>query len=426
MEQAKKTYNTLATQGLEVKDSTKILRTLSSEQKNLGLREIAKQLLVSQDEIFEANNQDLEKASSKQLTEAQRNRLILNPERLSSMANDVLTLADLPDPIGETLEQRILPNGLNVRRVRVPLGVIGVIYESRPNVTVDIASLCLKSSNGVLMRGGSESLNSNRALVSIIHRAVANCGITKQFLQFVDSTERNIIKEIINMDSSIDLIIPRGGSDLIQFVKQHSSIPAITGGIGVCHTYIDKDADMDKAVAIAHNAKTSNPSVCNALDTLLIHMDVCDVILPKIAHSLIAAGVELRCDAKSLNVLRSQNLPCTPAQESDWGNEFLSLVASIKVVDSLDMALSHISHYGSGHSEAIVTENQDSTQKFLEEVDAATVLANTSTRFTDGSALGLGSEVAISTGKLHARGPMGIRELTSYKWIIQGDGQIRE
>tara|TARA_B100001123_G_scaffold158159_1_gene182950 strand:- start:2885 stop:4180 length:1296 start_codon:yes stop_codon:yes gene_type:complete len=425
MKQENTSYDQLSTQCQKVKDSTGFLRVLSSEQKNLGLKEIAKQLLVSQDEILQANKIDLEQAHSKQLTESQLARLRLDQDRLRSMAHDVSTLADLPDPIGETIEEKILSNGLNVRRVRVPLGVVGVIYESRPNVTVDIASLCLKSSNGVLMRGGSEALNSNRALVRIIHKAVESCGITKQFLQFIDSTERNIIKEIINMDSYLDLIIPRGGSDLIHFVKEHSSIPAITGGIGVCHTYIDKDADVDKAVAIAHNAKISNPSVCNALDTLLIHTDVSDVILPKIAQSLVEAGVELRCDPKSLAILCSQNLLCKPAQDSDWGNEFLSLIASIRVVDSLEEALWHISHYGSGHSEAIVTENQNSKQQFLNEVDAAAVFANTSTRFTDGSALGLGSEVAISTSKLHARGPMGMRELTSYKWIIQGDGQIR-
>ena len=425
MHESNQLSNKLNAQGRAVRKSTTILRSLSPERKKLALQAISQELLVSQDSILAANDKDCEKAGSKHLTKAEKDRLKLTPERLHVMSKDVATIAELPDPIGETIEERTLTNGLNVQRIRVPIGVVGVIYESRPNVTVDIACLCLKSGNSVLMRGGTEALYSNLALVELIHTAVEQVGITKQFLQFVDSSDRSIVQEIIGMNDYIDLIIPRGGTDLIQFVKEHATIPAITGGIGVCHTYVDKDADIEKAVAIVFNAKVSNPSVCNALDTLLIHREASTNALPQIANALLEAGVELRCDSDSLKILQSLNLNCLPAQESDWGNEFLCLIASIKIVDSLEQALGHISKFGSGHSEAIVTENQFTKLKFLSEVDAAVVFSNTSTRFTDGSALGLGSEVAISTNKLHARGPMGVKELTTYKWVIQGEGQIR-
>ena len=417
--------NKLNAQGRAVQASTTILRRLSPERKKLALQAIAQELLASQHSILEANDKDCRKADSKHLTQAEKDRLKLTPERLNIIAKDVTTIAELPDPIGEIIEERTLTNGLNVQRIRVPIGVIGIIYESRPNVTVDIASLCLKSGNSVLMRGGKEALYSNQALVDAIHTAVEQVGITKQFLQFVDCNDRSIVQDIIKMNDYIDLIIPRGGTHLIQFVKEHATIPAITGGIGVCHTYVDKDADIEKAASIVFNAKVSNPSVCNALDTILIHREVATNALPQIANALLKASVELRCDPDSLRILQSLDLNCSPALESDWGNEFLSLIASVKIVDSLEQALAHISKFGSGHSEAIVTENQFAKQKFLSEVDAAAVFSNTSTRFTDGSALGLGSEVAISTNKLHARGPMGIKELTTYKWVIQGEGQIR-
>jgi glutamate-5-semialdehyde dehydrogenase len=338
----------------------------------------------------------------------------------------VLAVAALPDPVGEIFDMRTLPNGLQISRKRVPLGVIGAIYESRPNVTIDSSALCLKSGNAIILRGGKEAIHSNSALAKIVQEAATRAGVPEGAVQFVENTDRTIVNHMLKMGNIIDLVIPRGGAELIKFVKEKATMPVVAGGIGVCHTYVDRSADINKAVAIAFNAKVQRPTVCNALDTLLVHSDVAERCLPLVATEWAKAGVEMHCDERSLAILKSNaSLKLVPATDDDWGKEFLSLVAAVKVVDSLDEALEHIERYGSGHSEAIITEEYGAAMRFLNEVDAACVYANASTRFTDGGQFGLGAEVGISTQKFHARGPLGLRELTSYKWIIFGSGQVR-
>ena len=403
------------------------LARLSSRVKNRALINIATALETQQDAVLEANRQDCQTAHTDGLNDATLDRLLLTPERLQDMARDVRSIAALPDPIGEMLDVTTLPNGLLVGKRRVPLGVIGSIYESRPNVTVDISTLCLKSGNACLLRGGRESLGSNSALVGLIRGALNEAGMTPEAVQFVESTDRSLVEIMLGMKDHIDLMIPRGGAGLIKFVSEHAAMPTITGGIGVCHTYVDRAADLDKAAEIVINAKVQRPTVCNALDTMLVHSQVASRFLPQVAKGLGKAGVELHCDQRALSALGpSPGLKVESATEEDWGKEFLSLMAAVKVVDSLEEALEHIESYGSGHSEAIVTEDYSASMRFLDEVDAAAVFVNASTRFTDGSQLGLGAEVGISTQKFHARGPMGLRELTSYKWVIMGNGQVRE
>jgi glutamate-5-semialdehyde dehydrogenase len=358
--------------------------------------------------------------------EAMLDRLMLSPGRLEGMSQDVKTVASLPDPVGEIIEMRTLPNGLQIGKKRVPLGVIGAIYESRPNVTIDISSLCLKSGNAVILRGGSEAINSNIALAKVAQQACLDAGVPQGAVQFVESTERALVNHMLQMKGVIDLIIPRGGTGLIKLVSESATMPVVTGGIGVCHTYVDKSADLDKAVAIVYNAKVQRPTVCNALDCLLIHNQVAQTYLPPIAKELAKAGVEMHCDERAMAILKPiSSLNLIAATDKDWGKEYLSLRAAIKVVDSLDEALEHIWEYGSGHSEAIVAEDYSAAMRFLNEVDAACVYANASTRFTDGGQFGLGAEIGISTQKFHARGPMSLKELTSYKWVIFGSGQVR-
>jgi glutamate-5-semialdehyde dehydrogenase len=342
------------------------------------------------------------------------------------MAQDTKTVAGLPDPVGEEFETRTLPNGLQIGKRRVPLGVVGAIYESRPNVTIDISSLCLKSGNAVILRGGKEAINSNRALAKAAQEACDQAGVPPGAIQLVESTERTLVNQMLKMKGIIDLMIPRGGAGLIRLVSENAAMPVITGGIGVCHTYVDKSADMGKAVAIAYNAKVQRPTVCNALDCILVHNEIARVYLAALAKEWAKAGVEMHCNEQAMAILKPlPSLKLVPATDEDWGKEYLSLKAAIKVVDSLDEALEHIDRYGSGHSEAIITEDRSAAARFLNEVDAACVYANASTRFTDGSQFGLGAEIGISTQKFHARGPMALKELTSYKWVIQGTGQVR-
>ena len=342
------------------------------------------------------------------------------------MADDVRSIQRLTDPVGEQFDVRTLPNGLILGKRRVPLGVIGAIYESRPNVTVDIAALCLKAGNAIILRGGTEAFNSNRALSVLIRDAIAEAGLPIDAVQFVENTDRAMVTQMLRMHQYIDLLIPRGGAGLIRLVAEQASMPAVTGGIGVCHTYVDAAADLGKAVAIAFNAKVQRPSVCNALDTLLVHSKVAPEFLPRIAGEWLQAGVTLHADNRAMSILGPLEEPrVVPAEECDWGNEYLSLDAAVKVVDSMDDAMLHIEEYGSGHSEAIVTDDYSAAMRFVDEVDAAAVFVNASTRFTDGAEFGLGAEVAISTDKMHARGPMGLREITSYKWTVLGNGQVK-
>ncbi len=399
----------------------------STETKNRALSSIAEALEQEQEPILEANRMDYDAAKQSGMDEAMLDRLLLTPERLNAMAADVRTIMSLPDPVGEVIEARILPNGLDVERRRVPLGVIGSIYESRPNITVDIACLTLKSGNACLLRGGRESLHSNQALVNLLRRSIGEAGISPDTVQYVDNPDRALVDTMLQMKDYINLLVPRGGQGLINFVAENAAMPVVAGGVGVCHAYVDRTADLEKAAGIIFNAKVQRPTVCNALDTVLLHAEVAPNCLPGIARELAGAGVELHCDHRSLSILGPEaGLNAQPANEEDWGKEFLSLTAAIKIVDSLDEALEHIETYGSGHTEAIITGDADASRRFQLEVDAAAVIVNASTRFTDGSQLGLGAEVGISTQKFHARGPLGLRELTSYKWVMIGDGQVRE
>ena len=406
--------------------ASKKLAFLPTDVKNRALLNVAEALIDKQDGILAGNKIDYEEAKSSGMSEAMLDRLMLSPSRLEAISGDVKTVAALPDPVGEVIEMRTLPNGLQIGKKRVPLGVIGAIYESRPNVTIDISSLCLKSGNAIILRGGKEAINSNSALANIAQEACYQAGVPQGAIQFIESTERALVNHMLQMKGVIDLIIPRGGPGLIRLISENATMPVITGGVGVCHTYIDKSADLDKAVAIAYNAKVQRPTVCNALDCILVHSQVAQDYLPLIAREWARAGVEMHCDEKAMIILKPvPGLKLVPAVEEDWGKEYLSLRAAIKVVSSLDEALEHIEKYGSGHSEAIVTEDYSAAMRFLNEVDAACVYANASTRFTDGSQFGLGAEIGISTQKFHARGPMGLKELTSYKWIIYGSGQVR-
>jgi len=410
----------------EAKAASQKMAFLSTEIKNKALHNISIELIKRKEEILAANRIDYDQADSSGMNPAMLDRLMLNEKRLELIAKDVISVAELPDPVGEMFDVRTLPNGLIIGRKRVPLGVIGAIYESRPNVTVDISALCLKSGNCVILRGGKETINSNLALIKIIQDAGYKAGIPEGAIQFVDNTDRSLVEHLLKMNQYIDLIVPRGGAGLIKFIAENARMPVVTGGIGVCHTYVDKDADLNKAVAIVFNAKVQRPTVCNALDTIIVHRDIAGEFLPVVAEELGKAGVELHCDERSFQILKSNPVfKLKPATDDDWGKEFLALIAAVKVVDSLDEALSHIQKYGSGHSEAIVTENYSAGIRFLNEVDAACVYLNASTRFTDGGQFGLGAEVGISTQKFHARGPMGLKELTTYKWIIFGTGQIR-
>lgn len=416
----------LKAKAVAAKAASRKMAYLSAEVKNKALHNISADLLARKDEVLAANQLDYKEAEASGMNAAMLDRLMLSPDRLEAIAGDVLAVAALPDPVGEVFDMRTLPNGLQVGRKRVPLGVIGAIYESRPNVTVDISSLCLKSGNAIILRGGKEAVRSNSALAGVVQGAAARAGVPEGAVQFIESTDRTLVNDMLRMREFIDLVIPRGGAGLIRLVTENAAMPVVSGGIGVCHTYVDRSADIDKAVAIAFNAKVQRPTVCNALDTLLVHADIARSCLPLVAAEWAEAGVEMHCDERAMAILKSDSsLKLVAATDEDWGREFLSLVAAVKVVDSLDEALEHIERYGSGHSEAIVTEEYGAAMRFLNEVDAACVYANASTRFTDGGQFGLGAEVGISTQKFHARGPLGVRELTTYKWIIFGSGQVR-
>ena len=420
------TVQNLHALGQAAQKAARKLARLSTEDKNAVLMNLVDLLRSDQEDVLEANRADYEEAESEGLEESLLDRLLLTSDRLNGTADEIQRVAELPDPIGEVIETSSLPNGLTTSRRRVPLGVVGSIYESRPNVTIDIFGLCLKSGNACILRGGKETIRSNTALVTVLRKALTKAGVTTDVVQFVDNPDRVLVDAMLKMNGYIDLLVPRGGASLVKFVAENATMPAVTGGIGVCHTYVDRSADLEMAAEIVHNAKVRRPSICNALDTLLIHSEVAVNGLPIIAKALSASGVELRCDNRALSILGSHSSEVAiPANEDDWGREFLSLIAAVKVVDSFNDALDHIETYGSGHSEAIVTEDKSAATRFLDEVDAAAVYVNASTQFTDGGQFGLGAEVGISTQKFHARGPMGLKELTSYKWVVVGKGQVR-
>ena len=398
------------------------LARATSAQKHDALRAIADCLESDAARILAANAADLDDAHARNIGDALLDRLSLNG-RLASIASDVRDVIALPDPIGEVIESNTLPNGLRVSRRRTPIGVLGVIYEARPNVTVDVAALAIKTSNGVILRGGSETLRSNTALVEVIRAALLTAGLPADAVQFIADTDRRYIGELLKLNDYVDLIIPRGGQALHQFCRENSTIPVITGGMGICHLYVDQSADQDAALKIIENAKTQRPSVCNALDTILVHEAIAAEFLPRVIERLGASGVSFRADPAAMALLSDPRV--TAAGEDDFDTEWMRLILSIRVVDGVEMAIEHIAAHSTAHSDGILTRDRDQADHFVDEVDSAAVYVNASTRFTDGGQLGLGAEIAVSTQKVHARGPMGLRELTSYKWVIQGDGQIR-
>lgn len=413
--------------GIQAKKSSRLLSISPIEQRNNVLREIGQLMMEHQEKILAANARDVDSARSQNFSEAIIDRLLLTPSRLEGIVADIRKMIELPDPLGEVIESQILSNGLQVYKVRVPIGVLGVIYESRPNVTIDVSCLALKSGNAVILRGGSETIESNRVLVQIIQQALVRVGLPPRAIQFIDSPDRRFVLDLLKMNSYVDLIIPRGGAKLHQFCKENSQIPVITGGIGICHLFADETANLDKAVEVVYNAKVQRPTVCNALDTLLVHRKIAEEFLPKVFSRLSEAGVTFRLDQTVFELLSIRPSPqFQPAADGDFDTEWLSLVLGVKIVNNLEEAIEHIQVHSTAHSDGILSQDQENINTFLQRVDSAAVYVNASTRFTDGGQLGLGAEVAVSTQKIHARGPMGLRELTSYKWVIVGDGHVRQ
>ncbi len=406
------------------KAASRSLLSLKTGLKNAILKKMARALIRSKSYIMKANEKDLKKAKGRKLKASFIDRLRLTAQRIKDMAGSINEVAKLGDPVG-TIEKLIKrPNGLQIRKMRVPIGVICVIYESRPNVTADCIALCLKSGNSLILRGGSEAINSNIAIFDVLQKAASKMGLPKNSLNMIKTTDRKAVDIMLGLEGTIDLVIPRGGESLIKEVSKKSRIPVIKHYKGVCHVYVDEYADLNMAESISFNAKVQRPGVCNAMETLLVHIEVAARFLPSMAKKFIEAGVELRGCPLTRRILR--RITVKPARESDWHTEYLDLILSIKVVNNLEEAIDHINKYGTSHSDAIVTENHEYAMKFLTEVDSSSVYVNASTRFTDGYEFGKGAEIGISTDKLHARGPMGVEELTTYKYVIFGNGQVRK
>ena len=407
--------------GARAKEASFKLAGVSTRVKDDALQAMARSLEERSDMILEANQDDMDAARKNGLSGVLLDRLLLTPDRVSEMAKGLRALVALPDPVGEVLRMWTRPNGLQIGKMRVPLGVIGIIYEARPNVTVDAAGLCLKAGNAVILRGGSEAFNSNQAIAQVISGAATGAGLPPGTIQLVNTTDREAVNIMLTMNEFIDVLIPRGGAGLIRTVVQNATVPVLETGVGNCHTYVEEDADLAMAEKIVVNAKTQRPSVCNAMETLLVHAKAAPVFLPAAAAALRAKGVELRGCPRTQEILPD----VIPAAEEDWKTEYLDLVLAVKGVDGLEEAIQHINTYGTKHSEAIITSSYAKARTFLQQVDAAAVFVNASTRFTDGYQFGFGAEIGISTQKMHARGPMGMEEMTSIKYIIFGDGQIR-
>ena len=412
---------TLETLGIQAKKAERELLKLNTTKKNECLQAVADRLVASTTEILEANAEDVRIVREKGMKESLIDRLALTENRIGAMAEGLISLIALEDPIGEVLEAKIRPNGLEIGKKRVPLGVIGIIYESRPNVTADAFGLCFKTSNAVILKGGSDAIHSNKAIVNVIRKALDAMGVTPDAIQLVEDTSRETAKKMMQMNQYLDVLIPRGGAGLIRTVVENSTVPVIETGTGNCHIYVDASADIDMAVNIIDNAKTQRTGVCNACESLVIHKDIADQVLPAVCERLFNKNVEIRGDEKCCRI----NSRIIPATEEDWGQEYLDYILSAKIVNSLDEAIDHINRYNTKHSEAIITKDYANARRFLEEIDAAAVYVNASTRFTDGFEFGFGAEIGISTQKLHARGPMGLKELTTTKYIIYGNGQIR-
>jgi glutamate-5-semialdehyde dehydrogenase len=415
--------------GKQARQAARILALGETQKKNAALTDLAEQLQSQSDPILAANAQDVAEGQKAGLSPALLDRLALNPARLAGIAAELRQTAALPDPVGETFDQQVLPNGLKIHKQRVPLGVIGVIYEARPNVTVDVASLALKSGNAVILRGGSETLRTNRALVRVIRAVLEGHGLPPDVVQFIDSPDRALVLELLKLHEYVDIIIPRGGEGLHRFCRENSSIPVITGGIGICHIFVDESADQQAALPVIHNAKTQRPSVCNALDTLLVHRSIAADFLPRVVEYLGKDGVTFRADPAACACLDgldpTLSALVTPAGAQDFDTEWMALVLGLKVVANLDEAIQHTNAHSLGHSDSILTADAAHAARWVNEVDSAAVYVNASTRFTDGNQFGLGAEVAISTQRLHARGPMALRELTTYKWVVVGNYHVR-
>ena len=416
------TYELVKAKAQAAKQAAAKLAVTSTAVKNAALLAMAAALEAQQSEILAANERDMTAAAAKGMKSSMLDRLKLTAERISGMADGLRQVAGLADPVGNVIDGKTLPNGLHITKIRVPLGVIGIIYEARPNVTADAAGLCLKSGNAVILKGGSEAMESNKTVAAILAQAAEGAGIPAGSIQFIDTSDRQAVQDLIHMNGLVDVVIPRGGAGLIQAVVRNASVPVIETGAGVCHTYVDKDADVEMAMKIAFNAKVQRPSVCNAMETLLVHKDIADKFLPMMLMMYNSSAVEI-CGDEAVQEYSGQVHPVT---EEDWSTEYGDLRLSVKIVDSIEEAMAHIAKYGTGHSECIVTNNYQAAQLFQYTVDAAAVYVNASTRFTDGNEFGFGAEIGISTPKLHARGPMALPELTSTKYLINGNGQVRK
>ena len=416
------TYELVQAKAQAAKQAAAKLAVTSTAVKNAALLAMAAALEAKQSEILAANERDMTAAAAKGMKSSMLDRLKLTAERISGMADGLRQVAGLADPVGNVIDGKTLPNGLHITKIRVPLGVIGIIYEARPNVTADAAGLCLKSGNAVILKGGSEAMESNKTVAAILAQAAEGAGIPAGSIQFVDTSDRQAVQDLTHMNGLVDVVIPRGGAGLIQAVVRNASVPVIETGAGVCHTYVDKDANVEMAMKIAFNAKVQRPSVCNAMETLLVHKDIADKFLPMMLMMYNSSAVEIRGD----EAVQEYSGQVHPATEEDWSTEYGDLRLSVKIVDSIEEAMAHIAKYGTGHSECIVTDNYQAAQLFQYTVDAAAVYVNASTRFTDGNEFGFGAEIGISTQKLHARGPMALPELTSTKYLINGNGQVRK
>jgi len=413
--------------GQGAKDASRILATLTTQQKNAALLLIAEELENQSAYVLAQNALDIADGRENGLDEARIDRLLLTENRVQNLAADTRRIVDLPDPVGAVIEGRVLPNGMHLSKRRIPIGVLGVIYEARPNVTIDIATLCLKTGNAVILRGGSETLRSNLALVAVIQTALGKAHFPLAAVQYIADPDRALVSALLRLDQYVDMIVPRGGAGLHRLCLEESTIPVITGGIGICHIFVDQTADLERAVDIVENAKVQRPSVCNALDTLLVHRGVAETFLPQAAARLAQRGVEIHAASGALEILNGVNPQGTvlPADPGDFDREWLSLTLGIKIVDNLDEAIAHIQKHSTEHSESILTNNWENANRFVAAINSSAVFVNASTRFNDGGQFGLGAEVAVSTQKLHARGPMGLEELTTYQWIGIGDGHVR-
>ena len=408
--------------GRRAKDSSRIMVTVNTDMKNNALLNMAKALVNNKNIIIKENMKDMDSGSKNNLSASMLDRLMINEQRIEKMADGLKNVATLPDPIGEGVKRWKRPNDLDISMVRVPLGVIGMIYESRPNVTVDAAALCIKAGNSIILRGGKEAINTNKALANVIIGAATEAGLPKGCIQLIDMVDRELVNKLVKLNDYVDVIIPRGGKGLKKAIIANATVPVIETGSGICHIYVDADADLKMAEEIIVNAKTQRPGVCNAVETVLVHKNIASEFLPKLAQRLYGLGVEIRICEKGIRIIEGAK----PATQKDWATEYLDLILSIKVVDSMEDAIDHIFKYGTKHSEAIITNNYTNSQKFLREVDASCVYVNASTRFTDGAEFGFGAEIGISNQKLHARGPMGLVQLTTTKYLIYDEGQVRK